>query len=326
MYTSHIRQIIPFIITILFGVFVSCDNQPRSSVNNSSYNAYREPYQRYDTTGHIRKYFDNDWNVVHYKSKAIYYRDAYYVNGKICPDSIARDYWISGFPQFEGFIASEEPDILIGDGIWYYPDGSIEMRQFRDKQGRIQGKMTKYHPNGKVKEETYYKDGIPIGKYTCYHENGKKKQTGEYKDGKQHGTQYEYFENGKVQYQYTLSYGRLDGAAREYYENGRIKSKGTYSNGSKTGVWYYYDEMGQVSKIDHDAVIYQNQQRMSYTNNYRKKDSYQDLWDECEYYQDLLYENDISPNNELDYPMDYHELEDLRDELESQLQDEDIDY
>lgn len=314
------------IFLLIIGVCVSCDQHSTTSYNNSSYDTYSEPYLDYDSTGHMRKYFNGNWEIVHYKSKATYYREAYYINGKIVSDSIARDYYSSGQLQFEGYIASENPDVLIGTGVWYNIDGTISTKRTNDSQGRTQGDVIQYFPNGKVMEKTNYKDGIPIGKYVRYYENGNKKQVGEYRDGKQHGIHYEYYENGKLNCMYTLSYGRLDGAAKEYYENGRLKAKGNYTNGIKKGIWYYYDENGSLTKKDHDKPTYTNTQQLFYQRPTRSRSNYQELWDECEYYQDLLYENDITPYDELDYPMDYHELEDLRDELESQLQEENIDY
>lgn len=321
------KRLINIIIYLLvYGLCISCNTNPSTMHQFISQSSSPDQYLNYDTTGYIRKYFNYNWDIVHYKSKATYYREAYYINGKIVSDRIARDYYSSGQLQFEGYIASEAPDILIGMGIWYNKDGSISIKRTTDLQGRLQGEETHYFPNGNVMERRNYKDGIPAGKYICYYENGNKKQTGEYSDGKQHGIQYEYYEDEKIHYVYTLSYGKLDGAAKEYYENGKLKAKGKYTNGIKKEIWYYYDKNGFFTKIDHDKQPYPNTQQLYYQRTTQSRSNYQELWDECEYYQDLLYENDISPYNELDYPMDYHELEDLRDELESQLQEEDIDY
>lgn len=56
-----------------------------------------------------------------------------------------------------------------------------------------------------------------------------------------------------------------------------------------------------------------------------QRSNYAELWDECEYYSELLEENDIE-HDDLSYPMDYHDLEDLRDNYESLLDENEIDY
>ena len=55
------------------------------------------------------------------------------------------------------------------------------------------------------------------------------------------------------------------------------------------------------------------------------RSNYEELWDECEYYSELLEDNDID-HDDLSYPMDYHDLEDLKDEYESLLDENEIDY
>ena len=55
------------------------------------------------------------------------------------------------------------------------------------------------------------------------------------------------------------------------------------------------------------------------------RSNYQQLWDECEDLEAAL--NDAGIDHEdLSYPMDYHDLEDLRDEYQSLLEDNDVDY
>ena len=326
------------------------DNQNQSSnfVSNNGYGHKGEQYLDYDTTGRILKYFDSQWNVVHYKSDASFYRDAYYENGIIAADSITRDYYISGELQFVGHIAAEDPDKLVGLGTWYYRNGEKDAQYTCDVQGNIQGEYLKYYENGKLKEQAYFKNGVLTGKYSEFYENGKKKSVCNYKDNLLEGAQYSYYESGKLESIYPFSSGKLNGltkeyyengklkitknwtmgscsgVCKEYYENGRLKATGQLSNNMKVGVWTYYDEFGYPSYMNHDRVYY-----VPRGNNYRSgspRSNYQELWDECEYLQDLLEENDIDPDYSLSYPMDYDELEDLKSELESQLEDNDIDY
>jgi hypothetical protein len=49
------------------------------------------------------------------------------------------------------------------------------------------------------------------------------------------------------------------------------------------------------------------------------------LWDEAEELESILEDNNID-HESLSYPIDYHDLEDLRDEYESLLEENNIDY
>lgn len=336
-------------ITIAF-VAVSCDYSTTSNNTHTNYRHRDEQYLNYDTTGRFLKYFDSQWNLVHYKSDASYYRDAFYINGVVVADSIARDYYISGELQFEGHVATENPDKLVGLGTWYYRNGQKETQYTQDIQGRIHGEYMSYYENGNIKVKTYYKDGLVSGKYCGYYESGKKHFVGNYKDnlfeglqqvyyesgkvesiyyykeGKLNGLTKEYYENGRLRMTKNWSMGICTGVCKEYYENGRLKATGQLSNNRKVGVWTYYDEYGYPGYMNYDQLQVYYVPR---GNNYRSgspRSNYQELWDECEYLQDLLEENDIDPDYYLSYPMDYYELEDLKSDLESQLEDNDIDY
>jgi hypothetical protein len=129
----------------------------------------KEEYIEYASDGFVRKYFDTQFNLVHYKSKAAYYREAYYANGQPIVDSIAKDYYITGELQFIGHIASENPDVLFGLGTWYYKNGNIETKYSLNKKGEIEGKCLSYYNSGKLKSEYYYKDGIMNGNSTEYY-------------------------------------------------------------------------------------------------------------------------------------------------------------
>ena len=52
---------------------------------------------------------------------------------------------------------------------------------------------------------------------------------------------------------------------------------------------------------------------------------YAELWDEAEELESILEDNNID-HESLSYPIDYHDLEDLRDEYESLLEENNIDY
>jgi antitoxin component YwqK of YwqJK toxin-antitoxin module len=216
----------------------------------------KEEYIEYASDGFVRKYFDTQFNLVHYKSKATYYREAYYANGQPIVDSIAKDYYITGELQFIGHIASENPDVLFGLGTWYYKNGNIETKYSLNKKGEIEGKCLSYYNSGKLKSEYYYKDGIMNGNSTEYYENGNVKLHSQMVGGKQSGETKEYYESGKLYAVFHCSNGVLNGNAKTYYENGKIQSEGTYTNGSKNGLWKYYDLDGNFSYQDPNQTVH----------------------------------------------------------------------
>lgn len=55
------------------------------------------------------------------------------------------------------------------------------------------------------------------------------------------------------------------------------------------------------------------------------RSNYAELWDECEDLESALDDAGID-HDDLSYPMDYHDLEDLRDEYQSLLEENGIDY
>ena len=55
------------------------------------------------------------------------------------------------------------------------------------------------------------------------------------------------------------------------------------------------------------------------------RENYRILWEECEDLEAILDDHNIV-HERRSYPMDYHDLEDLRDEYQSLLEDNDIDY
>lgn len=99
--------------------------------------------------------FDKDWNELTDASKAVYYRIIEYQQGK--PTGTTRDYFVNGRLQWEGQLASENPDINSGLCIWYNTDGTKE-RESTFVNGKKEGKEILYHQGKKYAEGTYTDD------------------------------------------------------------------------------------------------------------------------------------------------------------------------
>lgn len=96
-------------------------------------------------------------------------------------------------------VSSENYDngILDGESSTYYPDSGKPAEIIFYKNGRKNGKLIKYFPEGQLMTESQYLNGEPIGDFIHYHPNGQIQITGKYKNGEQVG-EWKYFdENGK---------------------------------------------------------------------------------------------------------------------------------
>ncbi|MBN4067190.1 toxin-antitoxin system YwqK family antitoxin [Simkania negevensis] len=149
------------------------------------------------------------------------------------------------------------------------------------KNGKLDGKTTTYHANGKVELEQHFNEGKLDGDFVVYNEQGQKIQEGENEDGLPSGTWIEYFppeqdkeektseqplrikkksihqdnpnytkvtefsSNGEMEAEYTAKEGKPDGVITFYFPNKRVKSKGRLVNGNKEGAWEHFYEQGQ---------------------------------------------------------------------------------
>ncbi len=75
------------------------------------------------------------------------------------------------------FVSDTIPDIIIeqldaGKQVEYFDDGSVK-REFKIKDGILDGSYKEYHPNGKVKIKGAFDRGEPTGKWKYFDEEGK---------------------------------------------------------------------------------------------------------------------------------------------------------
>lgn len=92
--------------------------------------------------GYTKKYFDKEWKPTK-EENATYYRIAKY-NKKGKPIGLVKDYYMNtGTLQGESHLLSENPDVLDGELVTYFENGSLQSK-------------------------AYYKKGIPIGTTYIY--------------------------------------------------------------------------------------------------------------------------------------------------------------
>ncbi|MFK5856805.1 MAG: toxin-antitoxin system YwqK family antitoxin [Bacteroidota bacterium] len=88
--------------------------------------------------------------------------------------------------------------IIDGESITYYPNSGKPAEIVMFKDGKKNGKLLKYFPDGILMTESHYKNGMPNGNFIHYHMDGKVQIEGVYLNGLQIG-EWKYFdENGKL--------------------------------------------------------------------------------------------------------------------------------
>ena len=158
--------------------------------------------------------------------------------------------------QISGFNNGEK------DGIqtFYFPDGKVQAKlviqkdifkhiecfdlagytvyNADEKDGELNYKY--FFPEGLVKLEGTYKNGLKEGIWKFYNVYGKLTEEESWMKGIQSGIQKQYYSNGNLQLVYTCDSGKISGEVNRYFENGHPAYKGYYNSEGPTGLWTTY--------------------------------------------------------------------------------------
>ena len=165
-------------------------------------------------------------------------------NGKII------DYYENGIKKFEG---TTQMSSFIGVKYNYDEKGKIaQADSLFSKCGAndccCDGTVTRYYPNGKIKERFTNKSGAINGETVRFYENGQMETQRHFVDDKEDGISKYWDKNGKLTKEKAYQLGLADGKTIEYYDN--YKVEGQYLNGKEEGEWKYIDTLGNVTQID----------------------------------------------------------------------------
>ena len=114
------------------------------------------------------------------------------------------------------------------DSIWkfYYEDGTLQ-EESTYRNGYFNGKVFRYHTNGKLQVEGYFRFGQEDSIQRTFNEKGIKIQEGNFLKGKKNGEWSAYYNNGKLNS--VLKYDTSGVLLVSYFDN---KEKQTISNGN----------------------------------------------------------------------------------------------
>ena len=133
-------------------------------------------------------------------------------------------------------------------GYWinYSKDGKSKLEEGNYKDDKKDGIWKGFFPNGKIKHEITYTNGLAKGYAKMFYEDGKPREEGTWNETCWIGDYRYYFPNGQVAYVWNYNnQGKREGEQKYFYENGNLKYKGGWENGKvKTNV-EVYDESGK---------------------------------------------------------------------------------
>ncbi len=88
--------------------------------------------------------------------------------------------------------------------------------------GKIEGKMTDYYPDGSIKGERFFVNDKQDGKTTVYYESGALKEVQYYSNGLKNGGDTIFYEDGKLQYVSEFKDEKKNGYLRKWGVDGQL--------------------------------------------------------------------------------------------------------
>jgi len=118
------------------------------------------------------------------------------------------------------------------------------------RNGKMHGARKAFFPDGRLRSEIPYVDGVADGPARIWDAGGKLLSEGTMKAGKRHGPMTEYWP-GTDQPQRIIHYkdDRIDGLVREFYQSGKLKRERSFRNESPHGEDRSFNENGEVASL-----------------------------------------------------------------------------
>ena len=175
--------------------------------------------------------YENDVLIVDDASTAILdIRKEYHPNGSLKEMGTYREGKKQGnFRVYDE--AGNETGGLLYDGNLLVGEGMI------DSLGRRIGDWKLFYPDGKVRAQGKYVDGLREGNWTYFFTNGKTEQSGIYKMDWPTGSWKWYYFNGQLHREDMYRNGKEDGTSIEYDTLGTVINEGEFSAGARNGKW-----------------------------------------------------------------------------------------
>lgn len=108
-----------------------------------------------------------------------------------------------------------------------YIDGAVKSR-VQIVNGKKEGLMTDYYPDGKVWGERMFQNDLQTGRTVFYFPEGQIKEVQYYIEGKKHGGDTIWYQNGKIQFTVLLENDKKNGYLRKWSPEGALVYEARY--------------------------------------------------------------------------------------------------
>lgn len=147
---------------------------------------------------------------------------------------------------------------LEGGYTEYYENG-IPLLKTTYANGKQNGVVKKFYPDGQLQIKGYMEEDMPNGKFTFFDEKGNRESVRNFKNGIYNGYYMEFYPNGAVKVKGNYTDGYKNGLFSFYNDKGIKIQEGYYVNGLRNGIWKDFDEKGKtISSVDYKDTGYIN--------------------------------------------------------------------
>jgi antitoxin component YwqK of YwqJK toxin-antitoxin module len=140
------------------------------------------------------------------------------------------------------------------------------------KDGEKTGNFKNYDPEGHLRLEGFFANGVLVGENLAYYADGTLKHRYQYKDGAKTGANIQYYPNTKIKIKEQVALNGIDVNEEGFDEEGKKQYEKNFRRQRPHGTWTYYFEDGKTVSVRETYVNGQLQgSRVTYYANGEKK-------------------------------------------------------
>jgi len=134
-------------------------------------------------------------------------------------------------------------------GLVFRDSLSFRLEEFSVVSGKRNGNYFLYHPNGQIKTQSIYLDGLLNGLDEHFSAIGTRTSLFNFSAGKKSGNQYTYYPSGAIKEILFFDKGVLKGENVFYYEDGKIRQRMQFNQlGQRSGTWTKFYSNGVLKE------------------------------------------------------------------------------
>lgn len=109
-----------------------------------------------------------------------------------------------------------------------YGSGAIS-RRYQEINGKKEGKMTDYFPDGRLKAERWFQNDLQTGRTVLYYPGGQIREVQYYQNGKKEGGDSLFYENGSLEFVVEYHQEKKHGFMRKWGPDGNLVIEAQYN-------------------------------------------------------------------------------------------------